>query len=140
MNGLEPGLAGEAVKEVAETLTAIYLGSGTVEVLGTPALIALMEQAAVAALEGRLPPGHTSVGIRVDAHHLAATPVGMRVRARAELVTVNGHRLVFQIDAWDEVEKVGVATHERVVVEESRFLKRVREKRPGGSEIAHKRP
>ncbi|HIE39629.1 MAG TPA: thioesterase [Anaerolineales bacterium] len=125
MDGLEPGLTGEAVCEVTRELTAARLGSGTVAVLGTPALVALMERAAVAALEGSLPPGRTSVGVRIDVHHLAATPVGMEVRARAELVAVEGRRLTFHIEAWDKVEKVGEATHERVVVDQGRFLGRV---------------
>jgi len=126
---LEPGLIGEAEWEVTEEVTAARWGSGLVPVLGTPALVALMEQAAVAALEGHLPPDQTSVGVRVDVRHLAATPVGMRVRARAELVAVDGRRLTFHIEAWDETERIGEATHKRVVVERERFLQRVREKR-----------
>jgi len=129
MERVEPGLMGEAERRVSEELTAVRWGSGLVPVLGTPALVGLMEQAAVAALEGRLPAGQTSVGVRIDVQHLAATPVGMRVRARAELVAVEGRRLVFHIEAWDEVERIGEATHERVVVEEERFLARVDGKR-----------
>ncbi|MGD1996248.1 MAG: thioesterase family protein [Anaerolineae bacterium] len=130
MNGLEPGLIGEVGLEVSEELTAARWGSGLVPVLGTPALVALMEQAAVAALEGHLPAGVTSVGVRIDVQHLAATPLGMRVRARAELTAVEGRRLTFCIEAWDEVDKVGEADHERAVVDERRFLERVGEKTP----------
>ena len=90
-------------------------------VFGTPALVALMERAAVDAVTPHLPPGKTSVGGRIDVRHLAATPVGMRVRARAELVEIEGRRLVFSVEAWDEVEQVGEATHERFVVDEERF-------------------
>ncbi|HEC34481.1 MAG TPA: thioesterase [Chloroflexi bacterium] len=129
MNGLEPGLSGEVERMVTEELTAARWGSGLVPVLGTPALVGLMEQAAVTALENRLPPRQTSVGVHVDVRHLAATPVGMRVRARAALVAVEGRRLTFHIEAWDETEKIGEAIHERVVVDESRFLQRVKEKR-----------
>ncbi len=129
MTALEPGLVGEAEWEVTEEVTAARWGSGLVPVLGTPALVALMEQAAVVALEGRLPAGRTSVGVRIDVRHLAATPVGMRVRARARLTEVDGRRLVFNVEAWDEVEKVGEAVHERVVVDRKRFLGRVEEKR-----------
>ncbi|HEY76272.1 MAG TPA: thioesterase family protein [Thermoflexia bacterium] len=128
MTTLEPGLIGEAEREVTEELTAARWGSGLVPVLGTPALVALMEQAAVTALEGHLPAGKTSVGVQINAHHLAATPVGMRVRARAQLVKVDGRRLTFHIEAWDEIEKVGEATHERVIVDQERFLRRVEEK------------
>ncbi|HID89691.1 MAG TPA: thioesterase [Anaerolineae bacterium] len=129
MTLLEPGWIGEAEWEVTEEVTAARWGSGLVPVLGTPALVALMEQAAVTALEGHLPPGKTSVGVRIDVRHLAATPVGMRVRARARLAEVDGRRLVFSVEAWDEVEKVGEAIHERVVVDRERFLRRVEEKR-----------
>jgi fluoroacetyl-CoA thioesterase len=129
MHELEPGMSGEAEREVTEELTAARWGSGLVPVLGTPALVGLMEQAAVVALQGRLPDGRTSVGIRIDVQHLAATPVGMRVRARAELLAVDGRLLTFHVEAWDEVEKVGAATHERIVVDESRFLERVEGKR-----------
>ena len=83
-----PGLVGEAEAIVAEADTAGRLGSGTVPVLGTPALAAPMERAAVQALGGYLPPGQTSVGSRIDLRHLALTPVGMHIRARAELVRV----------------------------------------------------
>ncbi len=122
---------GESEAVVTEGWTATAMGSGTVPVLATPALVALMEQAAVRALEGRLPPGQTSVGVRIDVRHLAATPLGMRVRARAALVAAEGRRLTFQIEAWDETEKIGEATHERVVVDVARFMERVEGKAGG---------
>ncbi|HHS97885.1 MAG TPA: thioesterase [Chloroflexi bacterium] len=128
---LQPGLTGEAGWEVTEEVTAARWGSGLVPVLGTPALVALMEQAAVVALEGHLPAEKTSVGVRIDVRHLAATPVGMHVRAHARLTQVDGRRLVFHVEAWDEVEKIGEATHERVVIDRERFLQRVGEKRKG---------
>ncbi len=120
--------SGEAERMVTEEWSAPSMGSGTVPVLATPALVALMEEAAVRALEGRLPAGQTSVGVRIDVRHLAATPIGMRVRARAMLVAVEGRRLTFQIEAWDDAEKVGEAVHERVVVDVGRFLERVHSK------------
>ncbi|MCS7282348.1 MAG: thioesterase family protein [Anaerolineae bacterium] len=125
---LEPPLYGEAERTVTEEWTAVRMGSGTVPVLATPALVAVMEEAAVRALEGHLPPGQTSVGVRIDVRHLAATPLGMRVRACATLVSVEGRRLTFRIEAWDDREKVGEADHERVLVDVERFLARVREK------------
>lgn len=128
MEKLKPGLAGEAERIVTDELTAARWGSGLVPVLGTPALVALMEQAAVAALEGHLPAGRTSVGVRIDVQHLAATPVGMRLRARAELVGVDGRRLAFHVEAWDDVERVAEAEHDRVVVDAARFVERVRTK------------
>ncbi len=119
---------GESEAVVTGEWSAVRMGSGTVPVLATPALVALMEQAAVRALEGRLPPGQTSVGVRIDVRHLAATPLGMRVRARAVLTAAEGRRLTFQIEAWDEVEKIGEATHERALVDLARFMERVRGK------------
>ena len=126
---LVPGVcSGEAERVVTEEWTAPSMGSGTVPVLATPALVALMEQAAVRALEGCLPPGQTSVGVRIDVRHLAATPPGMRVRAQATLVAAEGRRLTFHIEAWDDAEKIGEAVHERVVIDTERFMERVRAK------------
>jgi predicted thioesterase len=122
MDELVPGLTGETEKIVTENDTAAHWGSGLVPVFGTPGLVGLMEGAAVQTLEGHLPPGQTSVGGRIDVHHLAATPVGMRVRARAELVEVKGRRLVFRVEAWDEAEQIGEATHERFIVDVERFI------------------
>ncbi|MCX7682219.1 MAG: thioesterase family protein [Anaerolineae bacterium] len=120
--GLTVGLIGEAEMVVTDRDTAVALGSGTVPVLGTPALACLMERAAVQSLEGYLPEGYTSVGSRLDLRHLAPTPVGVSVRARAELTEVVSRRLLFSIQAWDEVEKVGEGVHERVIVERARFV------------------
>jgi fluoroacetyl-CoA thioesterase len=128
MDELAPGLTGEVALVVTETDTAAHWGSGLVPVLGTPALVGLMEGAAVQALATHLPPGRTSVGGRIDVHHLAPTPMGMRVRARAELLEVEGRRLVFRVEAWDEVERIGEATHERFVVDEERFVARAKAK------------
>lgn len=128
MNKLTPGLTNEIETVVTEADTAERLSSGLVPVFGTPALVGLMENAAVRALEGHLPLGQTSVGGRIDVRHLAATPVGMRVRARAELVEVEGRRLAFRIEAWDEVELIGKATHERFVVDVERFIKKAKDK------------
>ena len=122
MDQIIPGLTGELETNVTEADTAERWGSGLVPVLGTPTLVALMENAAVKALEAHLPPGQTSVGGRMDVRHLAPTPVGMAVRARAELLEVDGRRLVFSVEAWDEVERIGEATHERFVVDRDRFV------------------
>ncbi len=128
MDKLAPGLIGEAATVVTETDTAGHWGSGLVPVFGTPALVGLMESAAVQALAGHLPPGRTSVGGRIDVRHLAPTPTGMGVRARAEVLKVEGHRLVFHIEAWDEVEQIGRATHERFIVDGERFVARAKAK------------
>ena len=131
MDELTPGLTGETETVVTEAQTAARLGSGLVPVLGTPALVGLMEGAAVQSLAGHLPPGQTSVGSRIDVRHLAPTPVGMRVRARAELTNVQGRRLEFRIEAWDEVEQIGTATHERFVVAVERFVAQAQAKGSG---------
>jgi predicted thioesterase len=125
---LQPGLSAELKITVGEAETAAILGSGSISVYPTPALVALMENAAVRALEGHLPPGHTSVGIQIDVRHLAATPVGMQVRASAELTEVLGRKLGFRIEAWDEVERVGEASHVRFVVNEEAFMTKVNAK------------
>lgn len=124
MERFEPGLIGEARSVVTDQDTAAHLGSGTVPVFGTPALVGLMEAAAVQALADFLPAGQTSVGAGIDVRHLAPTPVGMHVRARAELVGTEGRRLSFRIEAWDEVERIGEATHERMIIDAERFVTR----------------
>jgi predicted thioesterase len=131
MGELAVGLTGETEAVVTEADTADRWGSGIVPVYGTPALVGLLEGAAVQALVDHLPPGQTSVGGWIDVRHLAPTPVGMRVRARAELVEVEGRRLVFHIEAWDETEKIGEATHERFVIDQERFVAKAKAKARG---------
>jgi predicted thioesterase len=128
MNELSPGMAAELEHIVTDEDTASRWGSGLVPVFSTPALVGLMESSAVAAISGRIPNGQTSVGGRIDVRHLAATPVGMKVRARAELNAVEGRKLFFKIQAWDEVELIGEAEHERYIVDEARFLGRIQSK------------
>ena len=130
MTSVEPGLAAEVSMTVTEDDTAERWGSGTVPVLGTPSLVGLMEKAAVQALEGNLPPTQTSVGGRMDVRHLAPTPVGLQVHARAQLVDGEGHRLVFHIEAWDDVEEVGQATHQRFIIERESFISEAEAKKP----------
>jgi fluoroacetyl-CoA thioesterase len=128
MNAIAPGLTAELDHIVTDADTASKWGSGLVPVFSTPALVGLMESAAVKALSECLPPGQTTVGGRIDVRHLAATPIGMQVHARAELTAVEGRKLVFKIQAWDEVELIGEAAHERFVVDEARFLNRIQSK------------
>jgi predicted thioesterase len=129
MSDLVTGLNTEVNITVTEADTAAKLGSGLVPVFGTPALVALMESAAVKALDGHLDAGQTTVGTRIDIRHLAATPVGMKVRARAELIAIDGRKLTFQIEAWDESEKIGEASHERFIVDTEKFAARAKSKR-----------
>ena len=130
MSELEPGLKGAAELLVGEAHTAPSIGSGLVHVLATPVMINLMEAAALDAAEHLLRPGSQSLGTRLEVSHLAATPVGMRVRATAELTRVNGNRLAFRVEARDEVELIGAGNHERIVVDVARFDRRVRAKLP----------
>jgi predicted thioesterase len=124
-DSIQPGLSTEIEITVSETKTAAHLGSGSIAVYATPALVALMESAAVRALDEHLPAGQTTVGGHIDVRHLAATPVGAKVRARAELVEVSGRKLTFHIQAWDEVEQIGEATHIRYIVDEDKFMAKV---------------
>jgi len=124
-----PGLAGQSEMVVREENTARHLGSGNVDVLATPEMIRLMEKAAVAAVDHLLPEGYRTVGVRMDVRHLAATPVGMRVRVRAELIAVEGRKLTFRVEAFDEAEKIGEGEHRRVVINLKRFQERVEAKR-----------
>ena len=122
--GPRVGLVGEVEHEVEPYMLASAVGSGSLEVLATPWLVALMEAAACAALEGTLEAGQTSVGVRLDVRHLAPTPLGVTVRARAELTEVDGRRLVFRVEAHDAAERIGEGTHERTIVDGQRLLAR----------------
>jgi predicted thioesterase len=128
MPTLTPGLSAELKITVTDAETAAKWGSGLVPVYSTPALVGLMEATAVKALEGQLEAGKTTVGGHIDVQHLAATPVGMTVRARAELTAVEGRKLTFQVEAWDEVEKIGAALHERFVIDTEKFVAKVQAK------------
>ncbi len=132
MEGIAPGLVGEVQSMVSEENTAKHLGSGGVEVFATPAMVMLMERAGVAAVDHLLPEGQCTVGVHLDVKHLAATPRGMNVTARAELVEVDGRKLTFQVEAFDDQEKVGEGTHQRVIIDLERFRKRVEDKRSRG--------
>ena len=128
LSKLRPGLTGSAELLVGSEHTAPSIGSGVIPVLGTPVMINLMEAAALAAAEHLLPPGHQSLGIHLDVRHIAATPIGMRVRATAELTQVDGRTLTFRVEARDEKETIGDGTHQRVVVNVARFDQRVQAK------------
>ena len=114
--GLKPGLTGEADVLVSDSNTAEMFGNIGAKVYATPMLVALMEQASIAAIRETLLPGEGSVGTMIAMSHLAATPVGMTVTARAELVEVTGKKLVFDVVASDARETVGKCRHERYIV------------------------
>ena len=125
---LKPGLKGSSTLMVGEEHTAPRVGSGRVHVLATPVMINVIEAAALAAIEHLLPEGYQSLGTRLDIRHFAATPVGMRVRAEVEVLKVDGRTVTFGVAVADEKEPIGDGTHERMVVNVSRFDVRVQDK------------
>ena len=125
---IAPGLVGEVEIVVQPPDTADAMGNRGVHVLATPRLVGLLEDAAIRALQPHLPPGAGTVGTRVEVRHLAATPVGMRVRARAVLRQVDGRRYLFEVEAHDAHEKIAEGTHERFQILQAKFLERVAEK------------
>ena len=128
LSKLQPGLKGQAQILVGVEHTAPSIGSGKVPVLATPVMINLIEAAALAAVEHLLPAGHQSLGIHLDVRHFAATPIGMRVRATAELIGIDGRTLTFRVEARDDKEPIGDGSHQRVVVNVARFDARVQKK------------
>ena len=125
---LQPGLKGTAERTVERRDTAAEVGSGLLLVFSTPSMVALMEQAACDAIAAELEEGMTSVGTKLEITHDAATPVGMDVRAEAELLSVEGRKLSFSVTAFDEKGPIGKGRHERVIVNAERFLNRTYEK------------
>jgi predicted thioesterase len=128
LSTLEIGLKGSADLLVGVEHTAPRIGSGLVPVLATPVMINVIEAAALAAVEHLLPAAHQSLGIHLDIRHFAATPVGMRIRATAELSSIDGRTLAFRVEAHDEKEPIGGGAHSRVVVNVARFDQRLQKK------------
>lgn len=133
LSKLSIGLKGRANIVVGEEQTAPRVGSGRVRVLATPVMINMMEAAALDAIENLLPPGHQSLGTHLDVGHYAATPVGMTLRASAEVTKIDGRNVMFRVEAFDDRERVGDGTHTRVVVNVERFDARIQKKLKGGS-------
>jgi fluoroacetyl-CoA thioesterase len=127
-DNLKPGLSGTAEIVVGTRDTAPHVGSGKIGVLATPIMVNLMEAAALQAVERFMPAGYQTVGTHLDVKHFAATPVGLRVVARAELVRVEGRTLTFQIRAEDEREPIGEGVHERLIINVERFDVRMQRK------------
>ncbi|MCX7151512.1 MAG: thioesterase family protein [Proteobacteria bacterium] len=125
---LRAGLKGEATLVVGDEHTAPRVGSGQIHVLATPVMINLFEAAALAAVEALLPEGYQSLGTVLNVRHIAATPVGMRVTAVAEVTAVEGRTVHFRLEARDERDLIGDGVHQRVVVNVAKFDQRVQEK------------
>ncbi len=119
------GMKGEVSSLVEREDTAYEVGSGSLLVYATPCMVALMEGAACEAIAGALSEEKTSVGTALNITHLAATPVGLDVRAEAEVIEVDGNTVTFQVTAYDEAGKIGEGTHKRAIVTAQRFLDKV---------------
>lgn len=122
MEGLKVGLIGEVKTLVSANNTAVAHGSGSVPVFATPAMIAQMESAALTSVAEFLPDGSSTVGIKIASSHIAATPVGLEVTAKSELIEIDGKRLVFKVEAYDPVEKIGEGIHERFIINVEKFM------------------
>jgi predicted thioesterase len=116
---------------VEENHLATHVGSGSARVLATPWLIGFMERTSHQLIAQHLPEGQSSVGVMVHVRHLAPSPAGSAVRVSAEVLSIEKNRVTLKIQAWDESEKIGEGTHERVIIDVERFLKRVTAKRGG---------
>ena len=124
MKELPIGLKGHAETVVNEQNTAAAMGSGLLPVFATPAMLALMENAAAGSVQPFLDQGEGSVGTRLEVSHLAATPIGLPVLAESELVAVDRRKLRFTVRAWGGEELIGEGVHERFVIDNARFLEK----------------
>jgi fluoroacetyl-CoA thioesterase len=127
MTEIEIGSMGEVKIVVAPEQSAQAVGSGDLPVFSTPSMLALMEHAAMLAIARYMDETTSSVGILVDIEHLSATPIGEEVRARAEVTDVEGKRVTFFVQAWDDQELIGEGSHVRYIIDRERFMQRVRD-------------
>lgn len=123
---LNTGLKNKEEKVVTMNDTAKVFGSGAAEVFATPMMIGLMEGAAMNTVRDYLPEGYSTVGTMVNVKHLSATAVGKKVWAEAELIEVDRKRLLFNVNAFDEDKKIGEGTHERFIIEEAKFMSKLK--------------
>ena len=126
------GSTGRAERLVTQEVTAAAVGSGLVPVFATPYMVALMENAAVNAVQSGLEPGQSTVGTRLDVTHDAATPIGMKVWAEAEVTAVEGKKITLSVRAFDEAGPIGGGVHERFVITVDRFLSKAEARKAGG--------
>lgn len=129
MQELKVGMELKKDYMVTRTETAQAMGSGGLEVLATPILVAWAENAAYEMAELCLPDEQTTVGVNINLNHIAATPVGMKVRIKVVLSNIESRRLDFTVEAWDTVQKIGEATHQRFVVQKMKFMGKVLQKK-----------
>lgn len=121
-------IKGNAELLVDENYSAKTMGSGTLEVFATPAMIALMEKTAWKSVQDHLDEGQGTVGIALDVKHVAATPLGMKVCCESQLIQIDGKKLTFSVKAYDEVGLIGEGTHERFIVMNEKFQNKANEK------------
>lgn len=126
---LNVGIKGIAETVVSEKNSARTIGSGTLDVFATPAMVALMEEAAWKCVAEQLDPGMGTVGTLMNVKHVSATPLGMKVTAECELTEVDGRRLVFNVQASDEAGVIGTGTHERFIIAEEKFMAKTQGKK-----------
>lgn len=125
---LTPGIKGEKNMLVDGAATASFMGSGSLSVFATPAMVALMEGTAMESVAAHLSEGEGTVGTAIHVEHISATPVGMQVRCESELVQLDGRKLVFEIKAFDEAGLIGTATHSRFIIDNARFMAKAQAK------------
>jgi fluoroacetyl-CoA thioesterase len=126
---IKVGLVQEARLTVDQEMTADHIGSGNLQVFATPAMVAFVERVCSQMADERLPEGQSTVGIRVEVRHLAPTPLGGQIRLRAEITGFDGRQIEYKVQLWDQTELVGEADHIRAIIDEARFLKRVKSKK-----------
>jgi predicted thioesterase len=126
--GIEPGLVGEFTTIVKESDSAAVIADGLPPVLSTPRVVALMETTALNATAPYLSDGQITVGASVNVRHTAATPIGMQVRFRVELIELDGRRLRFKMEAWDEVEQIASGEHDLFIIDVARFTEKLNKK------------
>ena len=125
---MEIGIKNRVECTVSQELSAKTMGSGSLDVFATPAMVALMEKCAAESVEALVGEGNSTVGTKIDVDHLAATPLGMKVYCESELIAEDGRSLTFKIDAFDEVGLIGKATHNRFVIAKERFVEKTYQK------------
>jgi predicted thioesterase len=122
---LQPGLSHQFEKVTEPRESAAAVASGALDVFSTPSLVALFESTALQAVEPLLDPGSTTVGVEVSVRHLKATRIGQRVRCAVKITAVEGKRISFEGEMWDEQAKIGEGSHVRYVVNAAEFLRRL---------------